>query len=232
MCTWLSRLSLIRNASSRVNCQGEIRFWMANSKGVWRNVLSPAGFTVYVKDFLLTKPMGSAIYKVDFHTRKSAKHKEWFLVQNNPVVLTMNKKDCWIDPFIQSFSNVLFSENLLLILKQDFSNPEADCPNLFDFEAEESISFNQDKDPANVHLYSNAAELVHLRNEENKFNFVVSYPLTSRSLKWTQASDPFLTSSVQGFEDFTSEVEMCVFLNFLTVKILKLNICSSPKQQH
>lgn len=133
------------------------------------------------------------------------------------------QKDCWIDPFIQSFSNVLFSENLLLILKQDFSNPEADCPNLFDFEAEESISFNQDKDPANVHLYSNAAELVHLRNEENKFNFVVSYPLTSRSLKWTQASDPFLTSSVQGFEDFTSEVEMCVFLNFLAVKILKLN---------
>ena len=127
----------------------------------------------------------------------------------------------------QSFSNVLFSENLLLILKQDFSNPESDCPNLFDFEEGESISFNQDKDPANVHLYSNAAELVYLRNEGNKFNFIVSYPLTSRSLKWTQASDPFLTSSVHGFEDFSSEVEMCVFLNFLTVKILKLNICSS-----
>ena len=106
---------------------------------------------------------------------------------------------------------------MLLILKHDFSNPESECPNLFDFEGE-STSFNQDKDPTNVQLYSNAAELKYLRNEGDKFNFVVSYPLTSRSLKWTQASDPFLTSSVQGFEDFTSEVEMCVFLNFLTVK--------------
>ena len=60
------------------------------------------------------------------------------------------------------------------------------------------------KDSEIVNLYSNAEELKYLRNEDNKFNFVLSYPLSSHMLKWTQASDPFLTSSVQGFEDFSA----------------------------
>ena len=83
---------------------------------------------------------------------------------------------------------------------------------MFNFEGQ-TINQNPEKDPKDVPLYSNAAELKYLRNEGNKFNFVVSYPLTSQMLKWTQASDPFLTSSVEGFEDFSTQEEKYVLSN-------------------
>ena len=70
----------------------------------------------------------------------------------------------------------------MLILKHNATNPDYQCLILFDETQEEHISLNADKDSEIVNLYSNAEELKYLRNEDNKFNFVLTVCV---SKNWT-----------------------------------------------